>query len=363
MMSRMNNKRCSNPSRLNLIRMLPALLVTVMLLLDLLAVTALTGEATHHERLPLPDLTVRGSFMISRGSAQSARILVAHRGASAYAPEHTLEAYRMAIEQGADYVEQDLQITSDGVLVCLHDATLERTTDVEKIFPERARILEGQPRWLVADFTLAEIRRLDAGSWFDQKFAGARVPTWQEAIDLIRGQAGLFPETKGPEDYRDRGFDMERMVIETLRRNGLDRPGADPRTPVIIQSFSAPGLQKLRNALGTRLPLVLLIGKDAAAEWLSPAGLRRAARFAKGIGPEKRLIDANPSIVKNAHRLGLTVTPYTFRSSKTAPYADVRTEMEHYLYRFNVDSLFTDNPDQFPRAPESPRKGASGNGG
>lgn len=291
------------------------------------------------------------------------KILVAHRGASAYAPEHTLEAYRLAIEQGADYVEQDLQITRDGVLVCLHDATLERTTNVEEVFPDRYRRnpagseFDTSPRrWYVADFTLAEIRQLDAGSWFDQRFAGARVPTWQEAIDLIRGRAGIFPETKGPESYRDRGFDMERLVMETLRRNGLDQPGADPRTPVIIQSFSAAGLRKLRHQLKCRLPLVFLIGSDPQGSpqgrWLDRSGLKRVRSFASGIGPSKSLVAANPRLVAEAQQLGLTVTPYTFRAASNASFADVRAEMEQFLYVWQVDALFTDNPDQFPRRPE-----------
>jgi glycerophosphoryl diester phosphodiesterase len=285
------------------------------------------------------------------------KLLIAHRGASSYAPEHTIAAYRLAIDQGADFVEQDLQITRDGVLVCLHDSTLERTTNVEVVFPNRFRRnrpsgqqTEEQARhWYVADFTLAEIRQLDAGSWFDPKFAGARVPTWQEAIDLIRGHAGIYPETKGPEFYDKQGFDMERMVMETLRRNGLDQPGADPRTPVIIQSFSAAGLQKLHSKLKCRLPLIFLIGADKDGELLTAAGLRRIAQFVTGIGPSKGLITANPSIVTNAHQAGLTVTPYTFRSANSSPFPDVRAEMEQFLYTFGVDSLFTDNPDQFPR--------------
>src|SRR5262249_52537533 len=172
--------------------------------------------------------------------AQSGKkILVAHRGASAYAPEHTIEAYRLAIEQGADFVEQDLQITKDGALVCLHDLTLERTTDVEVVFPHRflADGSEDQPpdtrpskHGYVSDFTLGEIKRLDAGSWFNAKFKGAKVPTFQEAIDLIRGEAGLYPETKAPEVYGKRGFDMEKLVIEILKKNRLDGPGADPKT-------------------------------------------------------------------------------------------------------------------------------------
>lgn len=349
-------------TRQNLRKIWPVILSLGTLLLTTSATGVTSGEDRPADPPQQPNRTSTAD-QSRRGQSRRGKILVAHRGASAYAPEHTLAAYRLAIEQGADFVEQDLQITRDGVLVCLHDPTLERTTNVEEIFPARARMVEGKPRWFVADFTLAEIQRLDAGSWFDPRFAGARVPTWQEAIDLVRGKAGLFPETKGPEDYQDRGFDMERLVIETLRRNGLARPGADPRTPVIIQSFSARGLRKLRTTHRTRLPLVLLVGKDSAGEWLTPAGLREVARFAAGIGPDKRLIHDNPGLVGQAQKLGLTVTPYTFRSANAAPYPDVRSEMEQYLYRFNVDSLFTDNPDQFPRAPNPTRQESSGNGG
>jgi len=284
--------------------------------------------------------------------------LVAHRGASAYAPEHTIEAYRLALAQGADFVEQDLQITKDGHLVCLHDLTLERTTDVEQVFPDRFRedVSEDQSpgstatrHWYVSDFTLAEIKQLDAGSWFDPKFKGARIPTWQEAIDLIRGKAGLYPETKGPEVYGKRGFDMEKLVLDQLKRNRLDKPGSDRRTPVIIQSFSPASLQKMRYELKTKLPLVLLISSDPQKKWLTETGIKQAARFASGIGPNKNLILQNPDIVKLAHDAGLNVTPYTFRSANTGRFSDVREEMRHYLYELGVDALFTDNPDQFPR--------------
>lgn len=299
------------------------------------------------------------AILTERSATQSGRkILVAHRGASAYAPEHTLEAYRLALSQGADFVEQDLQITKDGQLVCLHDLTLERTTDVEQVFPDRFRedVSDDQTpgsrpvrHWYVSDFTLTEIKSLDAGSWFDPKFKGARVPTWQEAIDLIRGKAGLYPETKGPEVYGKRGFDMEKLVLDQLKRNRLDRPGSDRKTPVIIQSFSPASLQKMRYELKTKLPLVLLISSDPQKKWLTETGMRQAARFASGIGPNKNLIMQNPDIVKLAHDAGLSVTPYTFRSANTGRFRDVREEMRHYLYDLGVDALFTDNPDQFPR--------------
>jgi glycerophosphoryl diester phosphodiesterase len=292
-------------------------------------------------------------FFQSAANEPGKKLLVAHRGASAYAPEHTLEAYRLAIEQGADYVEQDLQVTKDGVLVCLHDLTLERTTDVEEIFPDRYRNSAGDnpaKHWYVADFTLAEIKRLDAGAWFNEKFRGAKVPTWQEAIDAVRGKAGLFPETKGPEVYSKRGLEMEKLVIETLRKNGLDQPNADPKTPVIIQSFSAESLRKMRFDLKTKLPLVLLlIQVGPQNQWLSSEGMKRVKEFADGIGPAKGLIDREPLIVKWAHDAGLTITPFTFRSGSTGRFKDVREEMEHFLYKLGVDSVFTDNPDQFPR--------------
>ncbi len=286
------------------------------------------------------------------------KILVAHRGASSYAPEHTLAAYRLAIEQKADFVEQDLQITKDGVLVCLHDLTLERTTDVEVVFPDRFRTdlsedqaSNSQPakHWYVSDFTLAEIKRLDAGSWKGEKFKGERIPTWQEAIDLVRGKAGLYPETKAPEVYGRRGFDMEKLLVESLKKNKLDKPLADQKTPIIIQSFSAESLRKLRDVYKTKLTLTFLIGGDPQKQWLTADGLKKVKGFADGIGPSKILIEREPKIVEWAHSAGLTVTPYTFRSGLTGKFKDVREEMNHFLYVLGVDALFTDNPDQFPQ--------------
>jgi len=325
------------------VRVKSARAALMMMMPLLLLVTAFAAFAA-----PVP----RGE---SRAKAKK-KILVAHRGASAYAPEHTLEAYKLAVEQGADFVEQDLQITKDGVLVCLHDLTLERTTDAEQVFPDRYREEKSggettatvRRSWYVSDFTLAEIKRLDAGSWFGEKFKGARVPTWQEAIDEIRGKAGLYPETKGPEVYGSRGFDMERLVLAELQKNKLERPGADKSTPVIIQSFSAASLRKMRGELKTKLPLVLLVGEGQGARWLSPAGIDEVKAFAAGIGPAKNILDE--AIVARAHAAGLTVTPYTFRSSGgMSGFKSVREEMDYYLYTLGVDALFTDNPDQFPR--------------
>lgn len=272
------------------------------------------------------------------------KTLIAHRGASSYAPEHTLEAYRLALTQGADYVEQDLQITKDGVLVCLHDETLERTTNVAAVFPDRFKMENNKKRWSVSDFTLAEIKQLDAGSWFDSKFAGARVPTWQEAIDLVRGKAGLYPETKAPEYYGSRGFDMEKLVLAQLKKNKLP----DKKTPVVIQSFSPESLRKMKLELKTKVPLVFLIS-PRQQEWLTAESLQKARAFAIGIGPDKNLLDGKPELVKLAHDKGLSVTPYTVTTKVKSRFANVKEEMSYYLKTLGVDALFTDNPDQFPR--------------
>lgn len=303
----------------------------------------------------------RGQGAHKSDAAVPKKILVAHRGASSYAPEHTLESYQLALKQGADFVEQDLQITRDNQLVCLHDLTLERTTNVKEIFPTRFQEEvaprspseqgrdAGSPvrRWYVSDFTLREIKQLDAGSWFSPKFKGARVPTFQEAIDLVRGKAGLYPETKAPEVYGRFGFDMERLLVAALKKNRLGSHSAERHTPVIIQSFSPESLRKLSGMLASKLRLVLLINEEMRTSWLTPLGLAEAKHFASGIGPAKALLDKD--LVTQAHSLGLSVTPYTFRSTNTGRFKTVREEMSYYLYDLGVDALFTDNPDQFPR--------------
>jgi glycerophosphoryl diester phosphodiesterase len=277
--------------------------------------------------------------------------LVAHRGASAYAPEHTLAAYRLAIEQGADYVEQDLAVTKDGALVCLHDDSLDRTTNVEEVFPDRATPdpVTGRQRWLAVDFTLAEITRLDAGSWFHSRFAGERVPTWEEAVATVGTAAGLYPELKTPALYRARNIDQTALFVASVRALGLDTRRAGS---LIVQSFDEAPLREIARALPS-LPRTLLVEMRDGTRWLSRDGLAEAATFATGIGPSKGLLDGRPEIVAAAHAAGLTVTPYTFttRTGAAGPqrFADVGEEMRHYLRDLNVDALFTDNPDKFPR--------------
>jgi len=279
---------------------------------------------------------------------QMSKLLIAHRGASAYAPEHTLTAYRLAIVQDADYVEQDLAVTRDGVLICLHDDSLERTTNVEEVFPQRATIdpVTGLRQWLAVDFTLAEIKQLDAGSWFDTKFAGERVPTWEEAVAVVGTMAGLYPELKTPSLYQSRGIDMTRLFAESMQRLGLT---ARPAGSIVVQSFDEGPLRELSKQFPT-VPRTFLIEVRDGPRWLTREGLVEIATFATGIGPSKILLEGQPGIVRMAHDAGLTVTPYTFttRGARTR-FADVGAEMRHYLTDLNVDALFTDNPDRFPR--------------
>lgn len=274
--------------------------------------------------------------------------IVAHRGASAYAPENTLPAFVLAIEQGATFVEFDLQRTSDGVLVLLHDLTLERTTDVEEIFPERARqvVVGGQTRrqWPLADFTLAEIRRLDAGAWFDARFAGTRIPTFAETIEALRGRTGLFIELKAPDRYPG----IEAAMLDQLRAARLDAPWADPRTPVLLQSFTVSSLQILARELRTTLPVHLLFGPADAARWTSEQGLTEARTFATGLSPDKQVLRADPSLTARARARGMPVTPYTFRAAAVGSYADVAAEMRDALAQ-GADGVITDNPDKAPR--------------
>jgi len=293
---------------------------------------------------------VLGVLLASGGlMAQPRKTNVAHRGASGYAPEHTLVAYRMALEQGADFVEQDRAVTKDGVLICLHDASLERTTDVESKFPDRATVttIEGRTRkaWLANDFTLAEIKTLDAGSWFSPKFAGERIPTFDEAVALVKGRAGLFPELKTPEIYKGREVRFEALVAAALDRHGLRGPAADPKTPVILQTF---GEETARNlaAMKIGVPVVLLIGSPGG--WDS-ARVAQWKGVVQGFGPNKGLLLKTPDFVTWAHAQGQTVVPYTFRAAETGTYTSVKAEMEHFLYTLGVDGVFTDNPDQFPR--------------
>jgi glycerophosphoryl diester phosphodiesterase len=281
--------------------------------------------------------------------AQPAKQAIAHRGASAYAPEHTQAAYTLAMRQKADFVEPDLAVTKDNVLICLHDDTLERTTNIAAVFPDRPssgyRTRQPGTHWLANDFTIADIKTLDAGAWFKPEFAGQRIQTFQEAIDLVRGKAGLYPELKSPELYRSRHVDQVKLFVDVIRKNGLEKPESLKTTPIIIQSFDEEAIRRVSVELPT-IPRVFLTSKD---EDVTEARLAALATFATGIAPEKVVIARHPEMVARAHAAHLTVTSWTFRSDEKTEYASVSAEMSHFLYDLGIDALFTNNPDLFPR--------------
>jgi len=300
---------------------------------------------------------VRSSLVISllfvlalSVQAQPRKILIAHRGASGLAPEHTVAAYKLAMEHKADFVEPDLGVTKDNVLVCLHDDTLERTTNVAEVFPNRVSKVEMRqpgPHWLALDFTVAEIKRLDAGKWFKPEYAGQRVPTFQEMIELVRSRpgTGIYPELKSPELYTSRNIDQVKLFVEQVMKNGLEKPESLKVMPVIIQSFDEEAIRRVARELPT-IPRVFLTSRD---EDVTEARLKELKTFATGIAPEKRLVAAHPEMVKLAHDLGLTVTCWTFRADEKTSFASVKDEMSNFLYTLGIDALFTNNPDQFPR--------------
>lgn len=294
-------------------------------------------------------ITRYSSSVSSSLPSATAKRLIAHRGACAYAPEHTLASYRLALEQGADYVEQDLAVTRDHVLICLHDDSLERTTNVADVFPERAVVdaATGRKQWLAVDFTLAEIKQLDAGTWFDARFAGERIPTWEEAVSAVGRDAGLYPELKTPTLYVTRGIDQTALFVESITRLGLHaRLGS-----LIVQSFEAQPLKVLTREFPA-LGRTFLFEVPDGPRWFSADGLAEATTFATGIAPDKALLDGRPEIVQAAHAAGLTVTPWTFTTRGNAGsgrFGSLTEEMRYYLYDLGVDALFTDNPDRFPR--------------
>ncbi len=162
---------------------------------------------------------------------------------------------------------------------------------------------------------------------------------------LIRGKAGLFPELKTPELYEGRDVRFEELVATALDKHKLRGPSADPKTPVILQTFGEASARKLAE-MKIGVPVVLLIGNPAG--WDSIAKVHEWKGVVQGLGPAKNILLKNPDLVKWAHAEGMSVTPYTFRSNDVKGFPTVTAEMEHYLYTLGVDALFTDNPDKFP---------------
>jgi len=325
---------------------------------------------------------------------QRSAIVIAHRGASGYVPEHTLAAYFIAMQQGADYVEPDLVMTRDGVLVARHENEISQTTDVAQ-HPEFARrrtrkTIDGTPveGWFTEDFTLAELKRLRAVERLPQlrpcnaRFDGMfDIPTLDEILTLVDAarprRVGVYPETKHPSYFSAQGLAMEQPLVAMLERYGYR--GRD--APVFIQSFETANLRELAQM--TEVPLVQLIEDGGQpfdltqsndprsyADLISRAGLDDVAAYADAVGVNKNLVLprngsgglAQPtSLIEDAHAAGLRVHVWTLRAenhflpqalrraSEEADLGDLPGEIEAFLAA-GVDGFFTDHPDIGVRA-------------
>ena len=325
-------------------------------------------------------------------ATQHGPLVFGHRGAAGYRPEHTLASYELAIRLGADVIEPDLVTTKDGVLVARHEPEISTTTDVAT-HPEFAgrrttKLLDGVPTtgWFTEDLTLAELRTLRAkeripqirqrNTLYDGRY---QVPTFQEVIDLAKRESrryhrdiGIAPETKHPTYFRAQGRPLEPALVRTLTRNGLNRANAK----VWVQSFEVGNLIALRSQL--KVHLVQLTSATGApydfvasgdprtyADLTTPAGLRGVARYADWLGPDKNQIvprDADgrllapTTLIRDAHRVRLSVVPYTFRNENTflpldfrrgadpAAYGDAFAEYALF-FSLGVDGVFSDNSD------------------
>lgn len=282
------------------------------------------------------------------GDVGAEKVIIAHRGASGYLPEHTLAAYALAYGMGADYIEQDLAMTRDGVLICLHDSTLDATTNVEEVFPDRKR---EDGKYYPSDFSLEEIRLLRTRERLPKRFPREarlfQIPTFEEAIQLVQGlnastgrTVGIYPELKDPSFYKDQNLPFAETVLEVLSRYGYEGATA----PIYIQCFSPSELMRLREELKTTLPLMQLISDN---EMLKSLGFEKIAGYAQAIGPDKKCIEDDPTIVAQAHAAGLKVHPYTFRKEFfPRQYESVEEEMRVFLFEHGIDGGFIDQPDK-----------------
>ena len=275
-------------------------------------------------------------------------IVIAHRGASAHRPEHTLAAYELAIEHGADYIEQDTVSTRDGVLVVRHENEISGTTDVatRPAFASRrtAKELDGlrHEGWFTEDLTLAELRSLrareripdvrPANAAHDGRFG---VPAFAEVLELAaRAGVGVYPETKHPAYFRSIGLALEEPLAAAL--------GEHPDVPAFLQSFDADSLRRLATLADA--PRIQLVSSRQGPRDVSPAGLRRIAAYADGIGPARDLLTER--LVEDAHAAGLLVHAWTFRPE------DEPDDLPRAL-ALGVDGVFADDPAAARRALEA----------
>ena len=311
------------------------------------------------------------------GMARPSRrpVVIAHRGASGYLPEHTLEAKALAYGLGADYLEQDLVASKDDALLVLHDIHLDRVTDVAERYPDRAR---ADGRWYARDLTLAEIRtlrvteRLDGEGRranypgrFPARSGNFRINTLAEEIALVRGlnastgrQVGIYPEIKRPAWHRAEGVDLSALLLAAL-----DEAGVTARSDAVyIQCFDASELRRLREEFRTDFRLVQLIGENDWGEsdtdydaLKTEEGLAALAATADAIGPwvgQLYALDGHGRpgsgrLAADAHAAGLAVHPYTFRADDLAAgFSDLEEMLRWFVTELHIDGLFTDFPDR-----------------
>ncbi|GBU13339.1 periplasmic glycerophosphodiester phosphodiesterase [Enterobacterales bacterium] len=318
-------------------------------------------------------------------------VVIAHRGASGYLPEHTLPAKAMAYAQGANFLEQDLVMTKDDQLVVLHDHYLDRVTDVAQRFPDRAR---KDGRYYAIDFTLPEIKSLKFTEGFDikdgkrvQTYPGRfpmgksdfRVHTFQEEIEFVQGlnhstgkDVGIYTEIKAPWFHRQEGKDISAKVLEVLKEYGYTSKSSN----VYVQCFDPNELKRIKNELepklGINLKLVQLIAytkwdetqEQKDGKWVNynydwmfkPGAMKQIAQYADGIGPDYHmLIEADSTVGKikltpmtaEAHASKLVVHPFTVRADDLPKYVTNVNSLYQILYQqAHVDGLFTDFPDK-----------------
>ncbi len=239
---------------------------------------------------------------------------VAHRGSSGTAPENTLAAVRLALRHGADLVENDIQRTRDGVPVVIHDTTLSRTTDVRRVFPDRAP-------WNVRDFTLAEIKQLDAGSWFHPAYTGERVPTLAEWVRAVGGRSGMLLEVKAPDLYPGLEIDVDKVL-----RSAPSFGPAVRRGRAVVQSFDHEWLRAYRD-LAPDVPVGLLFATRPSA-----AQVAEAATWARQVNPSYAVTDR--ATVDLVHAAGLQVQVWTVNAAE-----DLRRAVG-----WGVDGVITNHP-------------------
>ncbi len=361
----------------------------------LAAVAALPAAALVAVLVPAGAADAAGAGL---AGSRAEPIVIGHRGASGYRPEHTLAAYELAIEQCADYIEPDLVSTSDGVLVARHENEIGGTTDVED-HPEFAdrrttKSIDGSAitGWFTEDFTYAELSTLRAeeripdlrpdNTDYDGQFA---IPTLQEVIDLAQASetcdgepVGIYPETKHPTYFDSVGLSMEEPLVEALEANGYE----DASDEVIVQSFEISNLRELDGM--TDVMLAQLMGCSGGpadqpgttyAQMATRAGMRTVATYADGVGLCKDLVIPRRAdgslgkptrVVKDAHRAGLVAHAWTFRaenaflpadfrsSDDPAEHGDLVAEVRAFL-RTGLDGVFSDHPDLAVEAVEGSR--------